>query len=82
MNDRSVRVASVVLPGFAIVCWVVVFLAGTDVWHDLGRADFWRLSNRRYADLRAFAYVFYLLFGFLSIQMVLATMAFIRRHAD
>jgi len=80
MNDRSVRVASVVLPGFAIVRWVVMFLAGTDVWDDLGRPDFLEASNRPYADLRAFAYVFYLLFGFLSIQMVLATIAFIRRH--
>ena len=45
-----------------MVCWIVMFLAGTDVWHFAGRPDFWQLSGAPYTDLRAFAYAFYLQF--------------------
>ena len=41
------------------LCWIVMFLAGTDVWHFAGSPDFWRLSGPPYADLRAFGYAFY-----------------------
>jgi hypothetical protein len=43
-----------------MLCWLVMFLAGTDVWHFAGSPDFWRLSGPPYADLRAFGYAFYL----------------------
>jgi hypothetical protein len=57
-------------------CWVVMFLAGTDVWHDTGRQDFWRLDGPPYADLRAFATAFYLLLAVLigSLSLQFATM--------
>jgi hypothetical protein len=42
------------------LCWVVMFLAGTDVWHFAGSPDIWRLSGPPYTDLRAFGYAFYL----------------------
>ena len=42
------------------LCWIVMFLAGTDVWHFAGSPDFWRLTGPPYADLRAFGYAFYL----------------------
>ena len=48
--------------GLSIVgtlCWIVMFLAGTDVWHYAGSPDFWRLSGAPYTDLRAFGYAFY-----------------------
>ena len=54
-------VVSIFLTALSLVCWVVMFLAGTDVWHDTGRHDFWRLAGPPYADLRAIAYAFYLL---------------------
>ncbi len=44
------------------LCWVVMFLAGTDVWHFAGSPDFWRLSGPPHADLRVFGYAFYLQF--------------------
>ena len=44
-------------------CWVVMFLAGTDVWHDTGRPDFWNLPGAPYHDLRAFVVAFYVLAG-------------------
>ena len=54
-------------------CWVVMFLAGTDVWHFIGSPDFWRLSEPPNADLRVFAYAFYLqlvvLLGGMGIAM-------------
>ena len=46
-----------------IGCWVVMFLAGTDVWHSSGSPDFWRLSDSPYYDMRLFAYAFYAQFA-------------------
>ena len=54
-----------------LLCWAVMFLAGTDVWHDVGRPDFWNLPGAPYHDLRAFAYAFYLLFAILSVHVIL-----------
>lgn len=46
-------------------CWVVMFLAGTDVWHFAGSPDFWRQSDPPANDLRVLGYAFYLQFGVL-----------------
>ena len=54
------------------LCWVVMFLAGTDVWHDVGRPDFWNLAGVPYNDLRAFAAAFYLLFAVLALNLIMA----------
>ena len=50
------------LSTLGMVCWIVMFLAGTDVWHYAGSPDFWRISGPPHADLRAFGYAFYLQF--------------------
>ena len=44
------------------LCWIVMFLAGTDVWHFAGSPEFWRLSGPPYTDMRWFGYAFYLQF--------------------
>lgn len=46
----------------ALLCWLLMFMAGTDVWHDTGSQDFWTLQGQPYNDLRAFAWAFYGLF--------------------
>jgi len=56
----------------ALLSWVVMFLAGTDVWHDVGRPDFWHLQGPPYHDLRTFGYAFYLLLIVLSVHTILA----------
>lgn len=66
----------------ALLCWAVMFLAGTDVWHAFGRPDFWHLAGPPYPDLRALAYAFYLLFGVLVAQVVAAVVAIIRARAN
>lgn len=65
-------------------CWLVMFLAGTDVWHDTGRPDFWRLDGSPYADLRAVASAFYLLLVVLigSLFVQVATMLRARERAS
>jgi len=55
-----------------MLCWVVMFLAGTDVWHSAGSPDFWRLSGPPYTDLRAFGYAFYLQ-CFILLMMIVVT---------
>ena len=44
----------------ALVCWIVVFGAWTDVWHDSGRPDF-HLMGATAFDLRLLAGAFCLL---------------------
>lgn len=36
MKGRSLQLAAVGLSVFALLCWLVIFVAGTDVWHDVG----------------------------------------------
>jgi hypothetical protein len=43
----------------SLLCWAVMFLAGTDVWHFAGSPDFWKGQGPPHADLRAFAGAFY-----------------------
>jgi hypothetical protein len=70
MVRKWVQLATLCLGALALLCWVVMFVAGTDVWHDVGRPDFWNLSGPPYQDLRAFAYAFYLLLAVMSVQLI------------
>jgi hypothetical protein len=70
--------AALGLGALALLCWIVMFLAGTDIWHDMGRPDFWRLQGAHDADLRAFAYAFYLLPVFLAAHQIV-TLVSLRR---
>jgi hypothetical protein len=62
------QVVTLCLGMLALLCWSVMFLAGTDVWHDVGRPDFWNLPGPPYHDLRAFAVAFYLLLAILLVH--------------
>jgi hypothetical protein len=54
-----------------LMCWIVMFLAGTDVWHFAGSPDFGRLSGPPNSDLRAVGYAFYLqFFVLLGVVMI------------
>lgn len=77
MKGKSAQLAALCLSTVAILCWVVMFLAGTDVWHDVGRPDFWNLQGPPYPDLRAFAYAFYLLFIVLSTHLIVTAVSFL-----
>ena len=63
----------IVLSALGMLCWVVMFLAGTDVWHFAGSPDFWRLPGPPHVDLRAFGYAFYFQFLILLMMVVLTT---------
>lgn len=74
-----------VAPGLCLVaalCWIVMFLAGTDVWHDVGRPDFWNLAGAPYNDLRAFAGAFYVLFVVLSLNLILTVSGLVTSGSD
>ena len=63
---------------FSLLSWILMFLAGTDVWHDTGSHDFWHLQGSPYHDLRIFACTFYLLF-FLLLANLTAQIISIRK---
>jgi hypothetical protein len=60
MKQTRSQSTALFLGALALVCWIVVFMAWTDVWHDSGRPDF-HLMGATYFDLRALAYAFCLL---------------------
>jgi hypothetical protein len=62
MKPKSSQLAAFALSVIALLCWLVMFLAGTDVWHDVGSPAVWTVQGPPYADLRACLYAFYLLF--------------------
>lgn len=72
--------------GFALVAlafWLLMFVAGTDVWHDTGRPDiFTQLSERGATrfDMRACAYAFYGLFVVLAVQVITTAAIVVRRR--
>lgn len=68
MTPRS----TIALSTLGILCWLVMFLTGTDVWHFAGRPDFWRLSGAPYTDLRFFGYAFYVQLVVLVVLFVVA----------
>jgi hypothetical protein len=68
----AARLTALGLSAIAMVCWGVMFLAGTDVWHDVGRPDIWSLKGPPYADVRAFGLAFYALFVVLAVHMTVA----------
>lgn len=63
----------------ALACWVIMFLAGQDVWHDVGSPDFWKLPGPPYADVRLFAWSFYMQFFVLLIGVIGAGVLAVRR---
>jgi hypothetical protein len=72
MARTVVQSAALGLGCLALLCWAVMFLAGTDVWRELGRPDFWHRAGPPYQDLRAFACAFYLLLAVLSVHVIVA----------
>lgn len=67
------------LTGASLVCWFIMFLAGSDVWHDTGRVDFWHLQGSPYHDVRVFVAVFYILFALLCINLTVLLYRLLRK---
>lgn len=82
MERERIQFATLCLGALAILCWLVMFLAGTDVWHDVGRPDFWNLQGPPYQDLRAFAYAFYLLLIVLSAHLVVTVLGLVTARRE
>lgn len=55
----------------ALLCIVIMFLAGNDVWHDAGRPDFWRLDQPPFPDVRAFVIAYYALAGLVLLRIAI-----------
>jgi len=69
--------AALWLGALALLCWIVVFMAWTDVWHDSGRPDF-HLMGATSFDLRALASAFFLL-PLCLVGLLIATIVSARR---
>jgi hypothetical protein len=73
MPHRALPAAARWLSVAALVCWIVTFLAGTDVWHAAG-SPVWTPGHPGYFDLRVLAIAYYALAPLLVVQAVVAFM--------
>ena len=69
---KTTSVASLVLSAASLGMWLLMFGAGTDVWHDTGRLDLWNLEGPPYFDLRVFIVMFYLLLPIMLTQSAIS----------
>jgi hypothetical protein len=69
------------LTTLGMLCWLVMFLTGTDVWHFAGSPDFWRRSGPPYTDLRVFGYAFYFQFVILLVMFAVTSWTALKRSA-
>jgi hypothetical protein len=68
---------------FTLACWMLLFSAGHDVWHDAGRPDVLARLHDQGAtlfDLRGAVYAFYGLLPLLVAQVVVAWLGLVRRR--
>jgi hypothetical protein len=79
MNRTWLPRASFALALLGLLCWVLTFMAGTDVWHDAGRPDFLKLGATSF-DLHALAGAYYLLPAVLSAQVGLLALTLARER--
>jgi len=85
MNPVKALILSSVVSLMGLGCWLVMFLAGNDVWNDVGRPDIWNLKTVPFHDVRVFAWIFYFQFVvLLSGVIVPAGLAsrFLRRDSE
>lgn len=77
MTRGSIPVATLCLTATSLCCWIVMFMAGTDVWHDTGRLDL-RTLGATGADVRALAAAFYGLLPVLLAQFAVSVVGVVR----
>jgi hypothetical protein len=79
-SRRTITLIASAASLLALLCWLIMFLAGHDVWHDVGNPDFWKLQGPPYADMRVFAWSFYAQFFVLLIGVIVPGILAVRRH--
>lgn len=73
MNKKvGMLLTAPVLILISIAFWLVMFLAGHDVWNYAGKPDFWHLDGPPHFDLRAFAIAFYAQLAVLLVLLIRA----------
>lgn len=77
MTRPSIQFTSLGFTAVCLACWLLMFAAGTDIWHDTGRLDVLRLGATP-ADVRAFAAAFYGLFFVLLAHFAVAAISIVR----
>ena len=64
------RAAALYLAGLSILCWVFMWLASQDLWHEAGRPAFGQLDF----DLRFLIVTFYVLLPLLAGQFAVSVL--------
>jgi hypothetical protein len=70
MTGERASIVTLCFAWFGLLCWIVMFMAGHDVWHDVGRPDIWNIAGVPYHDLRVFVVAYYLLLPVLVFQVL------------
>jgi hypothetical protein len=77
MTRASRQFTSLGFTAACLACWLLMFAAGHDIWHDAGRFDV-RAMGATSADVRAFAVAFYGLFFVLLAQFAVTAVSALR----
>ena len=88
MTSKSTQATALGFAAIGLICWIVMFGAATDLWHETGRVDLGSVPGVHAVDLRAFVVTFYGLFFILLVQFVVMALIFARgrrveaKHGD
>ena len=77
MTRASTQNATLWLTATCLACWLQMFAAGHDIWHDAGRFDV-RTMGATAFDVRAFAIAFYGLFVILLAHFAVTAISVVR----
>lgn len=71
--NRLIRTkfSAVLAETLILICLIVMFLAGNDIWHDTGSPDFWHLNKPPFADVRVFVGAYYALVALAMGRMLI-----------
>ncbi len=76
MRREVFSIMGIITGAASLLCWIVMFMAGTDVWHDIGRPELWSPIQPPYPDVRVFLWAYYLLFPVLLAHVTFAVIGF------
>ena len=79
-KNRKAQIVAALAEILILMCLIVMFLAGNDIWHDTGQPDFWHLNRPLFADVRVFVCAYYLLAALALGRMLVRLGGKIARH--
>ena len=88
MTSKTTQATALGFAATGLLCWILMFGAATDLWHETGRVDLGSVPGVHAVDLGTFVITFYGLFFILLAQFVVMVIIVVRgrrieaKHGD